>query len=233
MRHPCIGVVLVVSPRGTNEDPRIYQQLCRGGLTVQSASGVRAALRQLETSRPQVVVLGPGATDDGDNLDALACVRRSAFDGMILVVGRAANSDAAVAALERGADDYVAVSCDATELIARVRALARRAAGPRSLERDAGGLLLDLRHSVARSNSGEVALTRREADLLDYLARNAGHPVTREEIAVHIWHTSRSTSGTNIVDVYVSYLRRKLATIGRQSAIRSVRGVGYEWRNGE
>jgi DNA-binding response OmpR family regulator len=148
---------------------------------------------------------------------------------MVLVVGRSADPSAAVAALDRGADDYVALSCDPTEIVARVRALARRATGTPALERDVDGLVLDLRHGVVRRNGVEVALTRREADLLEYLARNAGHPVSREELATHIWHaTAPSNGGTNIVDVYVSYLRRKLGALGRQSLIRSVRGVGYE-----
>jgi DNA-binding response OmpR family regulator len=110
-----------------------------------------------------------------------------------------------------------------------VRALARRATGATTLEREVADVVLDLRHGVIRSMGVEVALTRREADLLEYLARNAGHPVSREELATHIWHAAPpSSGGTNIVDVYVSYLRRKLAALGKQTLIRSVRGIGYE-----
>ena len=66
---------------------------------------------------------------------------------------------------------------------------------------------------------------------MEYLTRHAGHAVSRAELATQIWHTTTpSNGGTNIVDVYVSYLRRKLGTLGRQSIIRSVRGVGYELR---
>jgi DNA-binding response OmpR family regulator len=69
---------------------------------------------------------------------------------------------------------------------------------------------------------------------MEYLTRHAGHAVSRAELATQIWHTTTpSSGGTNIVDVYVSYLRRKLGALGRQSIIRSVRGVGYELRTHE
>jgi DNA-binding response OmpR family regulator len=223
------GVVLVMSPRQTCEDRAIHEQLCAAGLSTRGVSDVRSALRALQNDQSDVLILAPGATDDAHNLDALAHVRRSGYRGLILVVGRSADPSAAVSALDRGADDYVPLSCDSTELLARVRALVRRAVGPPALEREIDGLVLDLRHGVIRSNGMEVALTRREADLMEYLTRHAGHPVSREELATHIWHTATpSNGGTNIVDVYVSYLRRKLGTLGRQSIIRSVRGVGYQ-----
>jgi DNA-binding response OmpR family regulator len=229
MGYHVAGVVLVVSGRDTREDRVIQEELCSAGLAVRPVADVSGAIRVLRQDRFAVLVLAPGADDDADDLAALARVRRSGYEGMILVVGHCAAASAAATALERGADDYVAVARDCTELVARVRALVRRAAGRTVLERDIDGLVLDLRHSVIRSNGVEVALTRREADLLDYLTRNSGHPVSREELAAHIWHTAApSDGGTNIVDVYVSYLRRKLGALGRQSLIRSVRGVGYK-----
>jgi two-component system OmpR family response regulator len=229
MGYHVAGVVLVVSARHTSEDRAIHEQLCSAGLAVRPVADVSSAIRVLREDRPDVLVLASGADDDVDDLDLLARVRRSGYEGMVLVAGHCATAWAAATALDRGADDYVAVAPDSRELVARVRALVRRAAGTPVLERDIDGVVLDLRHSVIRSNGIEVALTRREADLLDYLTRNAGHPVTREELAERIWHTAApSDGGTNIVDVYISYLRRKLGILGRQSLIRSVRGVGYE-----
>jgi two-component system copper resistance phosphate regulon response regulator CusR len=223
------GLVLVVSSRGTCDDRTIDEQLRAAGLSVRPVCDVPSAMRCLEEARAHVLVLAPDAAGDGEELDTLARVRRSGFLGMILVVGRSSDRSATVNALDHGADDYVVLSCDPTELLARVRALVRRSTGVTAFEREIDGLVLDLRRGVIRCHDVEVALTRRESDLLEYLTRNAGHPVSREELAAHIWHAAApSNGGTNIVDVYVSYVRRKLGTLGRQSLIRSVRGVGYE-----
>ncbi|MFN2567320.1 MAG: winged-helix domain-containing protein [Gemmatimonadaceae bacterium] len=222
-------VVVVTSAREGSEDRAIEEQLCAAGLHVRSADDLPSAIRTLQEEPPDVLVLARGAGDDVDDPEAVAQVRQSGFASAILVLGRRPDSSAAVAVLERGADDYVGFSCTATELVARVRALARRAAGVTALECEADGLEFDLRRGVIRSNGVVVALTRREADLLEYLARNTGRPVSRDELAAHIWHTAGARGGsTNVVDVYVSYLRRKLGLVGRQSLIRSVRGVGYE-----
>jgi DNA-binding response OmpR family regulator len=229
MRDSLAGLVLIVSTRGTCDDRTIHEQLREAGLCVRSVCDVASAMRCLQEDRSDVLVLAPDAAEDGTDLDTLMRVRRSGFRGMVLVVGRSCEPAAAVRALDHGADDYVAMSGDSTELLARARALVRRSTGTTAFEREIDGLVLDLRRGVIRCSGVEVALTRRESDLLEYLTRNVGHPVTREELAAHIWHaTAPSNGGTNIVDVYVSYLRRKLGTLGRQSLIRSVRGVGYE-----
>jgi DNA-binding response OmpR family regulator len=222
-------LVLVVSSRAACDDRTIDEQLRAAGLAVRTVCDVSSGTRCLREAGSDVLVLAANGSGDRDDLEALTRVRRSGFLGMILVVGRSADPSAAVSALDRGADDYVALSCDPTELVARVRALVRRSSGATAFEREIDGLVLDLRRGVIRCSGVEVTLTRRESDLLEYLTRNAGHPVTREELAAHIWHTTApGNGGTNIVDVYVSYLRRKLGTLGRQSLIRSVRGVGYE-----
>jgi DNA-binding response OmpR family regulator len=230
MPETTTGVVLLVSPHGTSADSLAYEQLSAARVGVRRVCDVASAMRWLRGECADVLVLAPdGATSGDGGPDVLARVRRNGFAGMILVIGRTADRSAAVAALDRGADDYVALSRDPSELVARVRALGRRGTVPPVLEREIDGVVLDLRHGVVRGDGVEVVLTRREADLFEYLARNTGHPVSREELATRIWRvTPPSGGGTNIVDVYVSYLRRKLAVIGRQSLIRSVRGVGYE-----
>jgi DNA-binding response OmpR family regulator len=222
------NVVLVSIPRQAGEHRALHDLLCAAGVRPRLAFD----LTQLsDGDAPDVVILAPGVHSDVDDFDAIDRVRRNGYQGLIFVIGRNADSAAAARALDGGADDYVPVCCDSAELIARVRALVRRAGASAVLQREVDGLVLDLRRSVVRSGDVEVALTRRETDLLEYLARHAGHPVSREQLAAHIWHTSTpNRGGTNIVDVYVSYLRRKLGTLGRQSIIRSVRGVGYELR---
>jgi DNA-binding response OmpR family regulator len=226
------GLVLVVPERRTSDDRALEERLGASGFCVRPARSPGNLLEALREARPDVLVvvtssLGGRAGARAADADAIATARGSGFTGAILVVGRKPDPSCAVAALDQGADDYVALSCDAMELVARLRALARRATTAASPGPELGGLALDVRRGILCADGVEVPLTRREADLLDYLARNAGRPVTRSELATHIWRT-RTARATNVVDVYVSYLRRKLGSVGRQSLIRSVRGVGYE-----
>ena len=221
-------IALFSARREAREQHEIYDLLCAAGLRPRLTLDTD---QLLQDDPPAVIILAAAASEYADDLDALDRIRQSGYRGLVIVVGRSTDTAAAVHALDRGADDYVPLCGESTELVARVRALLRRSAGLTILEHEIDGVVLDLRRSVVRSGALEVALTRREADLLEYLTRHAGHPVSREELATHIWHaTTPNHGGTNIVDVYVSYLRRKLSAIGRQSIIRSVRGVGYELR---
>jgi DNA-binding response OmpR family regulator len=221
------GVVLLVPAHRTPEDRAIEDRLRLAGLDARLVREGPPTLEEIEATQVDVIVIAPRGPDHAAAWKSIPEVRRRGFAGAVLVVGVTSDPSSVVAALECGADDYVTLSCDAGELAARIRALARRTGGSPPLGREVAGLALDLRHGVLRAGDVEVSLTRREADLLDYLARNAGRPVPRAELATQIWHT-RGNSGTNVVDVYVSYLRRKLGAVGRQSLIRSVRGVGYE-----
>jgi DNA-binding response OmpR family regulator len=229
MTTPTNGVALIVAGQSGSDSDAIQAQLRDGGLKVGLAATVDGALRSLEDCRAEVRILDGG--EDHEIVGAVESMRSAGFAGAILVVRRNPDPSHVAAVLDSGADDYVRLPCNSKELVARVRALVRRQSGPTVLEREVDGLVLDLRRGVVRSGDAEVALTRREADLMEYLTRHAGHAVSRAELATQIWHTTApSNGGTNVVDVYVSYLRRKLSALGRQSIIRSVRGVGYELR---
>jgi DNA-binding response OmpR family regulator len=229
MPTPTTGVVLIVAGRSVPDGDAIQAQLRDAGLKGGFAPSLESAIASAESGRSQVRLLT--AADDDEIAPMVTRMRSTGFAGAILVVGRNPDPSLVAAVLDAGADDYVRLPCNGKELVARVRALVRRHSGPTMLEREIDGLVLDLRRGVVRSGDVEVALTRREADLMEYLTRHAGHAVSRAELATQIWHaTPPSNGGTNIVDVYVSYLRRKLSALGRQSIIRSVRGVGYELR---
>jgi DNA-binding response OmpR family regulator len=228
MSEGTASIVLFSTQPQTREVHAICDMLCVAGI---HARLVVDADQLRKDEPPALVFLAAGSASAGEDLDALDRIKRDGYRGLVIVVGHRNDAAAAVEALDRGADDYVPLRCDSVELVARVRALVRRAVGSAVLEREIEGVVLDLRRSVVRCGELEVSLTRREADLLEYLTRHAGHPVSREELATHIWHAATPINGgTNVVDVYVSYLRRKLSAIGRQSIIRSVRGVGYELR---
>jgi two-component system, OmpR family, response regulator len=129
--------------------------------------------------------------------------------------------------LDAGADDYLVKPFDFGELLARLRALIRREPTERPTIIEVGDLRLDpARRAVTRAGR-TVELTPREFALLHFLARNAGEVVPRAELLEHVWDDSEETS-TNVVDVYVGYLRKKLERpFRRRGLIRTVRGVGF------
>jgi two-component system OmpR family response regulator len=131
-----------------------------------------------------------------------------------------------ISGLDSGADDYLVKPFDFGELVARVRALLRRGAPERPAVLTAGDLELDpAARSVARAGR-PVELTAREFAVLEFLVRRAGEVVTRTELLDHVWDCNYEGS-TNIVDVYVGYLRRKLEAPSGRPLIRTVRGAGY------
>ena len=135
-------------------------------------------------------------------------------------------TDDVVRALNLGADATLAKPFAFDELLARARALLRRRSAHRSPVLQSGDLTLDpAAHRVTRAGR-RIALTAREYAVLEYFLRNPGQILTREMIAEHVWGPD-GKAASNIVDVYVGYLRRKIDRHGRTPLVRTVRGVGY------
>jgi two-component system OmpR family response regulator len=144
----------------------------------------------------------------------------------ILMLTARGQLDDRIRGLDVGADDYLIKPFDFGELLARLRALVRRAPAQRPARLEVGDLVVDpATHDVARAGV-PVALTAREFAVLEYLARHAGEAVTRASLLDHVWDENFQGS-TNIVDVYVGYLRRKLEQPFGRPLIRTIRGVGY------
>ena len=132
-----------------------------------------------------------------------------------------------VRCFDLGADDFVGMPFSFAELAARVRALLRRSHNPAVLVLTVNDLNLDRIERRVRRGGKEIPLTAKEFSLLEYLMLNAGRRVTRAMIIEHVWDLSFDTS-TNVVDVYINYLRRKIDDGFEKKLIRTVRGVGYE-----
>ena len=128
--------------------------------------------------------------------------------------------------LRLGADDYMSKPFSTAELTARIDALVRRAGGFRQRSLRCGELVLDLGSRRVRHGGRPVEMTAREFDLLAYFLQNCGRAVTREDVLARVWGDSGDHT-TNLVDVYVGYLRRKLAQAGCPDLLRTVRGYGY------
>jgi len=152
-------------------------------------------------------------------------LRKADADLPILVLTARHEVEVRVRCLDRGADDFILKPFSLQELRARVRALLRRKREVR-LSLRAGDLELDRIDHVARRGGNPVPLTNREFLLLEHLMLNRGQAVSRSELLDTVWNID-SAQTTNIVDVYVNYLRRKLQDIPPGSLIRTVRGQGY------
>jgi DNA-binding response OmpR family regulator len=162
-----------------------------------------------------------------DGIDVLRAIRPKKPSLPVLVLTARSRIEDRVQALDSGADDCLNKPFSFTELSARVRALLRR--GPRTVDTllQVADLEPDRVERKVKRAGKHIDLTSKEFALLEYLLRNAGRRVTRTMIIEHVWNLSFDTS-TNIVDVYVNYLRKKVDDGFAPRLIHTVRGVGYE-----
>jgi two-component system copper resistance phosphate regulon response regulator CusR len=151
---------------------------------------------------------------------------------ILILTGRSRIEDR-VQCLDLGADDYLVKPFSFTELSARIRALLRRSHLPAESVLQVEDLKLDRVERKAERAGRRIELTSKEFALLEYLMRNAGRRITRAMIIEHVWNLSFDTC-TNVVDVYINYLRRKVDDGFGKRLIHTIRGVGYELsgRNG-
>ena len=166
-------------------------------------------------------------------LDGFSAVRRLRAQGddtpVLFLTARDAVGDR-VEGLDLGANDYLVKPFAFDELLARIRAMTRRAAGSSTNVFTCGDLVLDVaKHSVQRAGRA-IELSAREFAVLEYLIRNKGAVLSRESIENNVWNYDWE-GGTNVVDVYVSYLRRKIDADFDKKLIHTVRGVGWVLRD--
>ena len=163
-----------------------------------------------------------------DGFAVCRTIRESGCLVPILMVTARDAVDARIEGLDAGADDYLVKPFDFGELLARLRALIRRGRLPLLPERIVvGPIALYTRSRSVRVWNRDVLLTAKEYALLEYLARRAGDVVSRADIAEHVWDEHYDPF-SNVVDVYVQRLRRKLDRSGSESLIRTRRGEGYQ-----
>ncbi len=162
-----------------------------------------------------------------DGLTLLQYVRPGKPDLPVLVLTARSRVEDRVQALNAGADDCLNKPFSYTELSARVRALLRRGRPATESVLRVSDLTLDRIERRVERGSRKIELTSKEFALLEYLMRNSGRRVTRSMIIEHVWNIDFDTR-TNVVDVYINYLRKKIDDGFDHKLIRTVRGVGYE-----
>ncbi len=201
------------------------------GYSVEEAETGDAALTQALERPFDCLVLDlmlPGR----DGFDVVSELRRRQSRTPVLLLTARRELDFRVRGLEDGADDYLTKPFDLPELLARVQALIRRS---EFRQQDAtlrvGDLLVDPITRQVHAGDRAVDLTPREFSLLEFLARNAGRTMSRSRIAEAVWNYQFDPE-TNVVDVYVNYLRKKLGPTTTRAKIKTVRGVGYRLESG-
>jgi len=211
------------------------------GFAVSTAAGGRAALASVAREPPAAVVLDVTMPDLGGR----AVCARLRSDGVrtpILILSARDEVEDRVAGLQAGADDYLVKPFAVEELVARLRALLRRAGeggaeapaapgSPQPAPIVVGDLTVDPAARMVLRSGRPVELTRREFELLEVFARNPGIVLSRERLLELVWGYDWAADG-NVVDVFVSYLRRKLEAGGEPRVIHTVRGVGFVLRAG-
>ena len=162
-----------------------------------------------------------------DGVAILKKVRSKKPNVPILILTARGKVEDRVQCLDTGADDYLVKPFSFSELSARIRALLRRSRLPSESVLTVEDLKLDRVERRVTRGSRAIDLTSKEFALLEYLMRNAGRRVTRAMIIEHVWNLSFDSS-TNLVDVYINYLRRKVDDGAPQKLIHTIRGVAYE-----
>jgi DNA-binding response OmpR family regulator len=164
-----------------------------------------------------------------DGIEVLAAIRRAKPTLPVILLTAKAEVTDRVEGLDLGATDYVTKPFAFDELLARIRARFRESGNGSETSLEASGIRLDLLTRKASRGDRVVRLPEREAELLAHLMRHAGRVCTREEILSTVWDYEHDP-GTNVVQVYVGYLRRKLGLPGSPAPIETVRSVGYRLR---
>jgi two-component system OmpR family response regulator len=167
-----------------------------------------------------------------DGLAILKSLRRKGKNVPVILLTARNELDDRLEGLNLGADDYLAKPFFVEELVARLHAVVRRSAGERQNLVSVGPIKLDRITREATCNQQGIELTTREFNLLEYLMRSPGRVFTRTQILEHIWGYDFNPN-TNVVDVCVQRIRKKIDSIGGAGWIESIRGVGYRFRQPE
>jgi DNA-binding response OmpR family regulator len=204
----------------------LKKAFCEEGYAVDEAEDGEKALERA-LSRDYACIVLDLMLPVRDGFSVVTELRQRSVHTPVLMLTARDELQSRVDGLETGADDYLTKPFDLSELLARVHALIRRAAlRHQEALLAVGDLTLDpIRRQV--SHGGRIVdLSDREFELLEFLMRHAGRTVSRSRIAEAVWRYQFDTE-TNVVDVYINYLRKKLSFGGRRAPITTVRGVGY------
>ena len=230
---PCRGARMITLMRVllVEDEPHAAEMLARGlreqAYAVDIAGDGEAALFRAGTADYDALILDL-MLPRVNGLAVCRSIRESGNAVPILMLTARDEVESRIEGLDCGADDYLVKPYDFGELLARLRAVIRRGGQPMTPERlTVGALAIDTRRRRADVGGRELPLTAKEYALLEYLTRRAGDVVSRGDIAEHVWDEHYDPL-SNVVDVYIQRLRRKLEAAGEPALIRTRRGEGYQ-----
>ena len=209
----------------------IVKVLEKEGYGVDACFDGKEALYYLENTEYDAAVLDimmPGM----DGLEVLRAARKKGLDLPIMFLTARDSIADRVTGLDTGADDYLIKPFDFDELLARILSITRKRSSHTSSVLTVGDLTLDTGSHTARRGDRVIDLSAREYAILEYLCMNPGIVLSREKIENHIWNYDYS-GGTNVVDVYISYLRKKIDGGCDKKLIRTVWGAGWMIKEAE
>ena len=204
----------------------VRQGLSEEGHAVEIAADGAAALDLLAEAPAYDLVILDLMLPKRDGFEVLKALRQQRSQTPVLVLTARDTVSDKVRGLDLGADDYLTKPFAFDEFLARVRALLRRGGGQRAPVFKLDDLSLDPATRQVTRGARRITLTAREYALLEYFLRNVGRVLTRPMIAQHVWGLDFDTE-SNIIDVYVGYLRRKIDGDGERRLLHTVRGAGY------
>ncbi len=211
------------------DESRILRSLEKGlqaaGFEVEAATTGEEGSR-LATSQPFDCIVLDWMLPGRDGLQVLSDLRKSGHATPVLMLTARDAIEDRVLGLDSGAEDYLVKPFAFAELLARLRVLVRRARNDRETTLRAGELELDLLHRRATRDGVEITLNHREFEVLEYLVRHKNDPVTREMLGLDVWKEP-GYAYTNVIEVYINLLRKKVEVAGRSPRIVTLRGVGY------
>ena len=212
-----------------DDDTAICEALERSlrfeGFKVRSAFNGEIAIEEIERDLPDILILDINMPEV-DGIQVTKYLRSLDIDIPICILSARDEVTDRVAGLEAGADDYVVKPFSFEELLARIRALLRRRSVDDAKVVSVGELNVDPRRRTAFYDGQLLDLTKKEFDLIHVLANNPSFVMSREQLLNKVWGYDFDVD-TNVVDVFIGYLRKKLEADGRKRIIQTVRGVGF------
>jgi DNA-binding response OmpR family regulator len=217
------------------DEPNVVSFVRRGlmeaGHEVSVALDGTTAWEMIQNNLPDIMILDvmlPGI----NGIDLCRKMRSQKINTPVIMLTALGTSENVVTGLESGADDYITKPFKFSELLARISAVTRRASDPNAVAastRSIADLVIDTRGKTVTRGDKKINLTATEYNLLEFLVRNKGKVFTRAEIIERVWDINFEMN-TNVVDVYINYLRRKIDKQSNKKLIHTVVGMGYVLR---
>ncbi|MFN0108298.1 MAG: response regulator [Blastocatellia bacterium] len=198
------------------------------GMEVETAYDGHSGVDAAKSGQHDLIVLDLGLPGR-DGMDVMRELREGGFESPILVLTAQDSTEMKVRGLDGGADDYLTKPFAFAELLARIRALLRRTHTEDTTKLQVGDLILNLINRRVSRAGNEVQLTNKEFSLLEYFMRHPDEILSRETLSEKVWEETFDTL-TNVIDVYINYLRNKVDRQHEPKLIHTVRGIGYMFK---